>query len=64
MQYTLPGNTGLTVSRPDLKAVAVTLTAAEIADLETATTLAPVYPNFFTDNIAPDRALLAALGGR
>jgi aryl-alcohol dehydrogenase-like predicted oxidoreductase len=58
------GSTKLSQLEDNLKAVAVTITAAQIADLETATALAPVYPNFFTDNIATDRALLAALGGR
>ena len=79
MQYTLLGNTGLTVSR--LAFGAMTFTAGNkdigavykvgadlagdlVADLETATALAPVYPNFFMDNIATDRALVEALGGR
>lgn len=99
MQYTLLGNTGLTVSRlafgasvaqvaiawllarqgvssvivgstklsqleDNLQAAAVTLTAAEIAALEAATALAPVYPNFFMDNIARDRPVAEALGRR
>ncbi|MGH8328175.1 MAG: aldo/keto reductase [Steroidobacteraceae bacterium] len=58
------GSTKLTQLEDNLKAAAVTLTAAQIADLEAATALAPVYPNFFMDNIATDRALIAALGSR
>lgn len=58
------GSTKLSQLEDNLKAVSVTLTAAEIADLEGATALAPVYPNFFIDNIATDRALIAALGDR
>ena len=48
----------------NLKAAAVTLDAAEVADLDAATPLAPVYPNFFMDDIAIDRPLAEALGGR
>ena len=58
------GSTKLNQLEDNLQAVAVTLSAAELADLEAATALAPVYPNFFMDNIATDRALVAALGGR
>ena len=58
------GSTKLNQLEDNLEAVAVTLSAAEIADLEAATALAPVYPNFFMDNIATDRALVAALGGQ
>jgi aryl-alcohol dehydrogenase-like predicted oxidoreductase len=47
-----------------LKAAAVTLTAAEIAELDAATVLPPVYPNFFVDNIAMDRPVAQALGKR
>jgi aryl-alcohol dehydrogenase-like predicted oxidoreductase len=54
------GSTKLSQLEDNLKAAAVTLTAAQIA----ATALAPVYPNFFMDNIATDRALIAALGNR
>jgi aryl-alcohol dehydrogenase-like predicted oxidoreductase len=45
----------------NLKSVAVTLTAAQIAELDAATKLAPVYPNFFTDSIATDQPLATAL---
>ncbi|HEX5458479.1 MAG TPA: aldo/keto reductase [Steroidobacteraceae bacterium] len=58
------GSTKLSQLEDNLKAVAVTLTAAQIADLDAATALSPVYPNFFMENIATDRALLAALGDR
>jgi aryl-alcohol dehydrogenase-like predicted oxidoreductase len=58
------GATKLSQLEDNLKAVAVTLAAAQIADLDAGTALAPVYPNFFTDNIAPDRALIEALGNR
>jgi hypothetical protein len=81
MQYTLLGNTGLTVSR--LAFGAMTFTAgnrslgavskvgtelagqlverALIAELDAATPLPPVYPNFFTDGIAVDPPLAQAL---
>jgi len=58
------GSTKLSQLEDNLKAVAVTLTAAQIAELDAATALSPVYPNFFTDNIATDHALVAALGNR
>ena len=58
------GSTKLSQLEDNLKAAAVTLTAAQIADLDAATALSPVYPNFFMDNIATDRALVAALGNR
>jgi aryl-alcohol dehydrogenase-like predicted oxidoreductase len=55
------GSTKVTQLEDNLRAAAITLTAAQIAALDAATALAPVYPNFFTDNIAPDRALAQAL---
>ena len=58
------GSTKLSQLEDNLAAVAVTLTAAEIAELDAATALAPVYPNFFMDNIAQDRAAAEALGSR
>lgn len=58
------GSTKLSQLEDNLKAVAVTLTAAEIAELEAASALAPVYPNFFMDNIAQDRPVAEALGNR
>jgi diketogulonate reductase-like aldo/keto reductase len=57
------GSTKLSQLDDNLKSVAVTLTAAEIAELDAATTLAAVYPNFFTDGIATDQPLAAALKG-
>ena len=58
------GSTKLSQLEDNLKSVAVTLTAAEIAELDAATTLLPVYPNFFMDNIAMDRPVAEALGLR
>ncbi|HEY6514509.1 MAG TPA: aldo/keto reductase [Steroidobacteraceae bacterium] len=56
------GSTKLSQLEDNLQATAVTLSAAQIAELDAATPLAPVYPNFFTDNIASDRQLVEALG--
>ena len=56
------GSTKLSQLEDNLKAVAVTLTAAEIAELDAATALAPVYPNFFIDNIGIDKPVAEALG--
>jgi aryl-alcohol dehydrogenase-like predicted oxidoreductase len=58
------GSTKLSQLEDNLKATAVTLTAAQIAELDAATPLAPVYPNFFSDNIASDRQVVEALGNR
>ncbi len=58
------GSTRLSQLEDNLKAVTVTLTTAEIAELDAATTLPPVYPNFFMDNIAMDRPVAEALGLR
>jgi len=58
------GSTKLSQLEDNLKAAAVTLSAAEIAELDAATPLAPVYPNFFMDNIALDRPVAEALGAR
>ncbi|MGH8303903.1 MAG: aldo/keto reductase [Steroidobacteraceae bacterium] len=58
------GSTKLSQLEDNLKAAAVTLSAAEIAGLDAATQLAPVYPNFFIDNIAQDRPVAEALGNR
>src|SRR5690348_12980993 len=58
------GSTKLSQLEDNLKAVAVTLTAAEIAELDAATRLAPVYPNFFTENIATDQPVAEALNSR
>ncbi|MGH7106808.1 MAG: aldo/keto reductase, partial [Acetobacteraceae bacterium] len=58
------GSTKLSQLEDNLKAAAVTLTAAETAELDAATSLAPVYPNFFTDNIALDRPTAEALVNR
>ena len=58
------GSTKLSQLEDNLQAVAVTLTCDQIAELDTATALAPVYPNFFTDNIAMDRPVAEALGNR
>jgi aryl-alcohol dehydrogenase-like predicted oxidoreductase len=58
------GATKLSQLDDNLKAAAVTLTAAQIAELDAATALTPVYPNFFTDNIAVDRPVAEALGHR
>ena len=55
------GSTRLSQLEDNLEAAAVTLTAAEIAELDAATALMPVYPNFFTDNIARDRPVAEAL---
>jgi aryl-alcohol dehydrogenase-like predicted oxidoreductase len=45
----------------NLGAANVKLTATEIADLDSVTPLAPVYPNWFTDRIAVDQPLAKAL---
>jgi aryl-alcohol dehydrogenase-like predicted oxidoreductase len=58
------GSTKLSQLEDNLRAVAVTLTSAQIAELDAATALAPVYPNFFTDNIAMDRPVAEAIGNR
>jgi aryl-alcohol dehydrogenase-like predicted oxidoreductase len=58
------GSTKLHQLEDNVKAVAVALSAAEIAELDAATAPAPVYPNFFTDNIARDRPVAEALGKR
>lgn len=58
------GSTKLSQLEDNLKAAAVTLSAGEIAELDAATPLAPVYPNFFMDNIARDRPVSEALGDR
>jgi aryl-alcohol dehydrogenase-like predicted oxidoreductase len=55
------GSTKVSQLEDNLKAVAVTLTAAQTAELDAATVLAPVYPNFFMDNIALDRPVAEAL---
>jgi aryl-alcohol dehydrogenase-like predicted oxidoreductase len=55
------GSTRLSQLEDNLKAAAVTLSAAEIAELDAATALTPVYPNFFMDNIAQDRPVAEAL---
>ena len=55
------GSTRLSQLEDNLQAAAVALTAAEIAELDAATALTPVYPNFFTDNIARDRPVAEAL---
>jgi aryl-alcohol dehydrogenase-like predicted oxidoreductase len=46
----------------NLGAADLVLAAEEIAALDAATTLAPVYPNWFNDNLA-DAAVAEALGG-
>jgi aryl-alcohol dehydrogenase-like predicted oxidoreductase len=58
------GSTRLGQLEDNLQAAAVSLTAAEIAELDAATAPAPVYPNFFMDNIAQDRPVAEALGSR
>lgn len=58
------GSTKLSQLEDNLKSVAVTLTAAQIAELDAATGLTPVYPNFFMENIAMDRPVAEALGPR
>ncbi|HZT01673.1 MAG TPA: aldo/keto reductase [Steroidobacteraceae bacterium] len=58
------GSTKLSQLEDNLKAVAVTLSAAELAELDAATALPPVYPNFFIDNIGLDRPVAEALGHR
>jgi aryl-alcohol dehydrogenase-like predicted oxidoreductase len=58
------GSTKLSQLEDNLKATAITLTAAQIAELDAATPLTPVYPNFFMDNIAADRPVVEALGNR
>lgn len=55
------GSTKLSQLEDNLKATQVSLTAAQIAELDAATALPPVYPNFFTDNISVDRSLAQAL---
>jgi aryl-alcohol dehydrogenase-like predicted oxidoreductase len=58
------GSTKLSQLEDNLKAAAVTLTDAQIGELDAATALPPVYPNFFMDNIARDRPVAEALGSR
>jgi len=58
------GSTRLSQLEDNLKAAAVTLSGTEIAELDAATALIPVYPNFFTDNIAMDRPVAEALANR
>ena len=58
------GSTKLSQLEDNLKSVAVTLSSAQIAELDAATALPPVYPNFFTDNIALDRPAAEALRQR
>jgi aryl-alcohol dehydrogenase-like predicted oxidoreductase len=58
------GSTKLSQLDDNLKAAEVALTAAEIAELDAATVPAPVYPNFFMDNIARDRPVAEALSRR
>jgi aryl-alcohol dehydrogenase-like predicted oxidoreductase len=58
------GSTKLSQLEDNLEAASVALSAAEIAELDAATPLAPVYPNFFMDNIARDRPVAEALGSR
>jgi aryl-alcohol dehydrogenase-like predicted oxidoreductase len=58
------GSTKLSQLDDNLGAAAVALTAAQLAELDAATALAPVYPNFFMDSIARDRPVAEALGGR
>ena len=58
------GSTKLSQLEDNLKAAAVSLSAAEITELDAATTLSPVYPNFFMENIAQDRPVAEALGNR
>jgi aryl-alcohol dehydrogenase-like predicted oxidoreductase len=58
------GSTKLSQLEDNLRAAAVTLAAGQIAELDAATALAPVYPNFFMDNISRDRPLAEALSHR
>jgi len=58
------GSTKLSQLEDNLRAAAVALTAAEVAELDAATALTPVYPNFFMDNIAQDRPVAEALAKR
>jgi aryl-alcohol dehydrogenase-like predicted oxidoreductase len=55
------GATKLNQLEDNLKSVNVKLTAEQIAELDAATPLPTVYPNFFTDNIAVDRPVAEAL---
>jgi aryl-alcohol dehydrogenase-like predicted oxidoreductase len=48
--------------KDNLAAADLTLTAAEISELDAATPVTPVYPNWFIENLA-DRATAQALGG-
>jgi aryl-alcohol dehydrogenase-like predicted oxidoreductase len=48
----------------NLGAISVKLDATETAELEAATALAPVYPNWFTEKIAADKVLKDALNPR
>ena len=59
MKHALLGNTGLIVSR--LAFGAVTFTAGNKDELDAATPLAPVYPNWFIENLA-DRPTAQVLG--
>lgn len=55
------GASKFTQLEDNLGAAKVTLTAAEVAALDAATELPPVYPNWFSERIAVDQALTKAL---
>lgn len=58
----LLGSSKLHQLEDNLHAVDLTLTKAELAELDAATAPPPVYPNWFIDNLA-DQPVAAALGG-
>jgi len=55
------GASKLSQLEDNLGAVDLKLTSAELSELEAATTLAPVYPNWFTDKISGDQRLIDVL---
>jgi aryl-alcohol dehydrogenase-like predicted oxidoreductase len=58
----LLGATKLHQLEDNLGSADVTLSADEVAELDAATALAPVYPNWFSERVARDRPMEKALG--
>jgi len=57
------GASKLSQLEDNLGALDVQLSAGELSELDTATPLPPVYPNWFNDGIAVDQKLVGALSG-
>jgi aryl-alcohol dehydrogenase-like predicted oxidoreductase len=60
----LLGASKLSQLEDNLKALEVNLSADELAELDTATTPPPVYPNWFSERIAVDQPVVDALKKR